>query len=160
MVMTLEEFYEMCDAIAPDKYGCHNLPGRFPGKYHVVTIDGRGIRANRLVLERKLGRPIKPGYLSLHTCDWKSCINPDHLYEGTSKDNTGDMMERNLEYVESLRERFRSPKHQERLRKWRWSPENRERLRKMKQDPEHRKLISKRMKDWWAKRWKDWPTKD
>jgi len=47
-------------------------------------------RLNRIILEEKLGRPIKEGYLSCHTCNNKGCINPDHLYEGTPKDNSRD----------------------------------------------------------------------
>jgi hypothetical protein len=68
--MTLEEFYRKCDAIIPDEHGCHNLPGRLPGHYQQVEINRKPLRATRLVLERKLGRAIKPGYQALHTCDW------------------------------------------------------------------------------------------
>lgn len=27
-----------------------------------------------------------------HTCDWPTCVNPDHLFLGTAKDNTQDMI--------------------------------------------------------------------
>ena len=30
----------------------------------------------------------------LHTCDQPACVRPDHLYLGTMKDNTRDMMQR------------------------------------------------------------------
>jgi len=30
----------------------------------------------------------------LHDCDIRSCINPDHLFLGTAKDNTQDMLEK------------------------------------------------------------------
>ncbi len=46
--------------------------------------------AHRVALERKLGRPIKPGYCSLHTCDNPPCNNPAHLFEGTKGDNNRD----------------------------------------------------------------------
>jgi hypothetical protein len=116
--MTLEEFYRIVDAIEPDEYGCWNLPGRFPGRYHLVHVDGKRIRATRLVLARKLGRPIKAGFHALHTCDWPSCVNPDHLYEGTDKDNIRDAMERYPEYEEEKRKRNSSPENVERLRRW------------------------------------------
>lgn len=45
---------------------------------------------HRVVLEKKLGRPIKPGYFACHKCDNKNCIEPEHLFEGTHRDNTND----------------------------------------------------------------------
>lgn len=39
---------------------------------------------------------IKEGYMICHTCDNPPCINPDHLYQGTAKDNARDMLERGL----------------------------------------------------------------
>lgn len=40
----------------------------------------------------RLPNPETP--LILHHCDTRSCINPEHLYEGTHKDNSRDMQER------------------------------------------------------------------
>jgi len=37
---------------------------------------------------------IPKGMLALHHCDNTSCVNGDHLYIGTHKDNTRDMMRR------------------------------------------------------------------
>lgn len=41
------------------------------------------------------GREIPVGMSVLHHCDVPSCVNPDHLYIGTQKDNAADMMRRN-----------------------------------------------------------------
>jgi hypothetical protein len=103
-LMKLEEFYQICDAIEPDEYGCINYLGAYGnrtlGVCHAVKINGKDRKASRLALERKLGRPIKPGYLACHHCDNPSCVNQDHIYEGTQSDNIKDIYKRNTEYLE------------------------------------------------------------
>ena len=37
---------------------------------------------------------IFPGMLITHTCDRRTCVNPAHLFPGTHKTNSQDMMER------------------------------------------------------------------
>jgi hypothetical protein len=38
------------------------------------------------------GSPIVlPGLCVLHRCDVRPCLNPDHLFPGTQKDNMADM---------------------------------------------------------------------
>jgi hypothetical protein len=86
--------YAIFDAIEPDEYGCCKYPSRNGTTYPLVWLDGRQHRVHRLALERKLGRPIKPGFKALHECDYPPCVNPDHLYEGTDADNVHDTMER------------------------------------------------------------------
>lgn len=36
-----------------------------------------------------------PKDMILHKCDNRICVNPDHLFEGTAKDNTKDMLNKN-----------------------------------------------------------------
>jgi hypothetical protein len=38
--------------------------------------------------------PIPSGSWVLHRCDQKRCVNPDHLYLGTARDNARDAVER------------------------------------------------------------------
>jgi hypothetical protein len=93
MTNTLQKIYDILDSIQPDEYGCHIYPSKTPPNfYRRVKIQGKEFRLNRIALERKLGRPIRPGYEALHTCDWPSCVNTEHLYEGTKQDNVHDLM--------------------------------------------------------------------
>lgn len=74
---------------------CINFPySRDQKGYPVIRINGKLIRANRLVLERELGRPIKIGYCACHSCDNSSCINPTHLWEGTYEENRRDCVKK------------------------------------------------------------------
>lgn len=50
--------------------------------------------AHREALARKLARPIGPGMDACHTCDVRLCVNPDHLYEGTRRQNMADITAR------------------------------------------------------------------
>ena len=91
--MTLEEFYAIVDAIEPNEKGCKIWPrGTFGSKkpYAAVWINNKNYIGSRLSLERKLCRPIKKGYGALHICDVPRCVNSDHLWEGTNKENMDD----------------------------------------------------------------------
>jgi hypothetical protein len=65
--------------------------GRSPTGYGVFSLNStKQIRAHRMAFELTFGL-ILPGLLCLHRCDQPPCVRPDHLFLGTSKDNTSDM---------------------------------------------------------------------
>lgn len=57
---------------------------------------GRGnvILAHRFSLERAKGISIPKIVLVLHQCDNPPCVNPEHLFCGSHKDNTADMLQK------------------------------------------------------------------
>jgi HNH endonuclease len=59
--------------------------------YGVIGYQKRQAYVHRVVWELHNG-PIKEGYCVLHTCDNPACCNIDHLFLGSHKDNTQDML--------------------------------------------------------------------
>ena len=58
--------------------------------YGVFKHRGVKLRANRVALELS-GTDIPDGFMACHHCDQPECVNPDHLFVGSHRDNMDDM---------------------------------------------------------------------
>lgn len=91
----LDRFWAKVDKKSPAE--CWEWTAATSKPYHYGVFHPRKpltVGAHRFSLELKLGRPIKPGMYACHTCDYPTCVNPNHLYEGTHQDNVNDAVRR------------------------------------------------------------------
>ena len=59
----------------------------------VFWLNGKSIKAHRFAWIVNSGE-IKNGLLVCHKCDNGKCVKPSHLFLGTYKDNTNDMIKK------------------------------------------------------------------
>jgi len=69
--------------------GCNNGNG-----YGRLIIDNKKVFAHRFSYELFI-KPIPKKMFICHHCDNPQCVNPDHLFIGTQKDNMQDMIKKN-----------------------------------------------------------------
>jgi len=72
------------------------IQGRGYGTLYIIETR-KTSQAHRYSYELHKG-PISTDLNILHSCDNRKCVNPNHLSEGTQKDNVHDMMSKNRGY--------------------------------------------------------------
>jgi hypothetical protein len=85
------------------------------GGYGAFKADGKMWRAHRFawVLYRGL---IPDGLMVLHHCDNRGCVNPEHLWLGTTDDNMADMVSKGRASRGAKHARRLQPEHWEHLK--------------------------------------------
>lgn len=72
--------------------GCWEwLGGKNRAGYGRFSINNRGYTASRVSYELFIGE-LSKGLLICHKCDNPKCVNPFHIFKGTSKDNVQDCL--------------------------------------------------------------------
>jgi hypothetical protein len=83
--------------------------------YGKLTIKKKTVLAHRASVMYLRGEDVSEGAFVCHHCDTPQCINPNHLYVGTAKDN----------YDDSVRRGRRPSSYGKRRGEKRWSGEHR-----------------------------------
>lgn len=68
--------------------------------YGQMYIEGKRILAHRASWSAANG-DIPEGMLVCHKCDTPRCVNPDHLFLGTHKNNMDDCMNKNRAFIQN-----------------------------------------------------------
>jgi len=88
---TLERFWEKVDC-SPHPKGCQLWTASITRDGYGLFAIGRKHRLAHRVSMRLTHGSIPSGVCVLHKCDTPACVNPKHLFFGSLKDNSRDMV--------------------------------------------------------------------
>lgn len=72
---------------------CLEWTGAIRSGYGCLKVGEKIVSAHRYSYEIHIGK-IPTGMMVCHRCDNKKCINPNHLFLGTAKDNVRDAIQK------------------------------------------------------------------
>lgn len=76
-----------------------SLSSKDPNKaYGTLHDKGKSLRASRIAWELANGKPFPSERMACHTCDNPRCVNPEHIYPGTARDNALDAIHRGRQH--------------------------------------------------------------
>src|SRR3990167_11106441 len=93
----LDRFWSYVNVAPGDKCWLWNTTPNGSG-YGDIYINGKLIQSHRFMWEITYG-PIPIGLCVLHRCDIRLCVNPEHLFLGTKKDNMQDAISKDRLYL-------------------------------------------------------------
>lgn len=103
--VTLDWIFDRCEK---KDSGCLEWRGlKNHAGYPRICFPGRGVMIGGRSVYTLIHGEIPPGKFVCHTCDNPSCLNPDHLFVGSPKENTSDMFSKGRNNAKTSPESFR-----------------------------------------------------